>query len=225
MRWKQGRGLTLLEVIVVVLVIGIVASLVLPVISRAKTSGVRDNCRSNIRQLLTAMYMYSDSPDSGGYLPTLGSKNDPFDQKELSSEALHLLYRNYVNDPRIFACPIDKRRPSPARLQNLESTDGSGRLPLQRMSSGDTSYSYDPGHSTSISSMVALIADDRGARQNSDNHGPNAGQNVGFGTSVEFRESPQNPLGEGHVDPDIFSLNSEILSPTLKRDEESFIRP
>jgi prepilin-type N-terminal cleavage/methylation domain-containing protein len=222
MNWERGRGLTLLEVIVVVLVIGILAALIAPLFARRAERAPRTQCASNIRQLLTAMYMYSDSPDSGGYLPTLGSKSDSFDQKQTSSQALHLLYRQYVNDPRIFACPKDPKRPQPARLQELATTQN-GRLPAQPMTPADTSYSYDPGHSTNISSMVALIADDRGARENSDNHGPNQGQNVGFGASVEFRESPRNTLGEGQFDPDIFSLN--LGSPRLDRNEESFIRP
>ena len=91
------------------------------------------------------------------------------------------------------------------------------------MTPADTSYWYDPGHSTNISSMVALIADKRGAGKNSDNHGPQAGQNVGFGTSVEFRDSPKNPLSEGALDPDIYAYNPDRKDFT--RDEESFLKP
>lgn len=221
---RQTRGLTLLEVIVVIVVIAITASIVFPILKANRPTGRRTQCASNVRQLLTAMYLYSDSPSNGGTMPTTStSKDDPFAQSQPASEALNLLYRQYVSDPRIFACPTDPTRPSPQVLQQIKGWPTDGSRLVAPMTPALTSYAYDPGHSTNISSMVALLADKPGKRLNSDNHGPNAGQNVGFGTSVEFRETVTNPLDAGVIDPDIYGLNTELRI-TILRDDDSYIR-
>lgn len=225
---KTSRGLTLLEIVVVIAMLAIFTSVVLPLQRGCRTPCRRTQCSSNLRQILTAMYLYSDSPENVGTMPTLSqSRCDAFMQKELASEALNLLYRQYVSDPRIFACPSDPTRPTPAALQTIRAwpTDGT-RLP-KPMTPAFTSYAYDPGHSTNISSMVALLSDKPGRKGNSDNHGPSRGQNVGFGTSVEFRETVKNPLGEGAMDNNIFTLGDVTsgTGPGVSRDEDSYIRP
>jgi prepilin-type N-terminal cleavage/methylation domain-containing protein len=225
-RLRNKAGFTLIELLVVIAIIGILASLILPVLSRARESARRTQCASNIRQLLTAMYMYSDSPSNGGTLPTLGQNID--DSGAKGTEGLHLLYRQYVNDPRIYACPSDPNRPAPSKLQELPGWPTDGAQPSPKMDKSYTSYQYDPGHSTNISSMVALIADrSLSTTANSNSHGKNAGQNVGFGTSVEFRESVKNPLGEGAMDASIYNVNDVTAGSgggTPDRNEDSYIR-
>jgi prepilin-type N-terminal cleavage/methylation domain-containing protein len=54
------RAFTLIEVLVVVAIIGILAALLLPALSRAKSSAKRAACLSNIRQLSFAVQMYAD---------------------------------------------------------------------------------------------------------------------------------------------------------------------
>lgn len=225
---RTWRGLTMLEIIVVIAMLAILVSLLIPALfSRSRERG-RAQCPSNIRQLLTAMYLYSDTPSNVGCMPTLStSKDDPFSQSQSSAEALNLLYRQYVSDPRIFACPKDPTKPTPQKLQQIKSWPTDGSKADVRMTPTHTSYAYDPGHSTNISSMVALISDKPGANGNSDNHGPAAGQNVGFGTSVEFRETVKNPLGEGAMDNSIFTLGDTTPGMNgikVSRDEDSYIR-
>jgi len=225
---RTPRGLTLLEIVAVIGILAVVASLLLPTLAfRRREGGPRSQCQSNIRQILSAMNLYADTPSNGGFFPTLStSREDPFRQSQTSSEALNLLYRQYVSDPRIFACPNDPSKPTPQNLQQIKGwpTDGS-KIDL-RMTPAHTSYAYDPGHCTKTSSMVALISDKPGANGNSHNHGPGAGQNLGFGTSVEFRETLKNPLGDGAADNNIFTLGDVTKGdgPGVMRDEDSYIR-
>ena len=61
------RAFTLLELLVTIAVIGILAALLLPTLSRAKRAAQGASCASNLRQLIQAWFMYSD--ENNGQLP------------------------------------------------------------------------------------------------------------------------------------------------------------
>src|SRR3954466_1734549 len=58
-RERGGLAFTLVELLVVIGVVAILASLVLPALAKAKTRGLSIACLSNIRQLGLAWIMYS----------------------------------------------------------------------------------------------------------------------------------------------------------------------
>ncbi len=64
---KKQRGFTLIELLVVIAVIAILASMLLPVLGRAKEEARRGNCASNLHQWGLALIMYLD--DSSQVLP------------------------------------------------------------------------------------------------------------------------------------------------------------
>jgi prepilin-type N-terminal cleavage/methylation domain-containing protein len=107
---------TLIELLVVIAIIGILAALLLPVISRVKSKAQRTLCLNNVRQINLAINMYCD--DFNGAAPidraAMSSAKDLGDYGMASFFSYRRLIRDYVglkNDPsprdKLFTCPAD----------------------------------------------------------------------------------------------------------------------
>ena len=107
---------TLIELLIVIAIIGILASLLLPALGQARKSAQATVCVSNSKQLTLAITAYTD--DNDNYYPRYGGNicwDDQIvdyagitwtpDQKNMAS------LQNVTAEPKLFLCPLDSEPP------------------------------------------------------------------------------------------------------------------
>ncbi len=108
MRGRKLAEFTLIELLVVIAIIAILASMLMPSLKKARDSAKRISCTSNLKQLSTAMLMYTDDNDC--HFPELDWTTLGLGNLVTVTPEGRKMIRDYVGTPKIFYCPSGWRK-------------------------------------------------------------------------------------------------------------------
>jgi prepilin-type N-terminal cleavage/methylation domain-containing protein/prepilin-type processing-associated H-X9-DG protein len=104
--WRRCIAFSLIELLVVMAIIGILAAILLPVLSRAKESGRSTACVSNLHQIGLALQMYVD--ENKNTLPIM--RDAPMDTNAVSTNTMpspNVVLKTELGNTNVLRCPSD----------------------------------------------------------------------------------------------------------------------
>ena len=113
---RRPCGFTLIELLVVIAIIAVLASMLLPALSKAKEQGSRARCISNVKQILLSTQMYVT--DNNDFLPYTSWSSGTFNvanwcyMRIAGNRPDHTVEKgqlwNYHTTRQLYFCPLDK---------------------------------------------------------------------------------------------------------------------
>ncbi|HVY61871.1 MAG TPA: prepilin-type N-terminal cleavage/methylation domain-containing protein [Planctomycetota bacterium] len=179
----KARGFTLVELLVVIAIIGILASLLTPVLMKVRQDGFKVDCKNNLRQIASAAQMYASDRKIYPWPKTLnpgGTQPDLAEDKD-ARDALGLLCRyGYIDDARVYLC-----KAAPDEAADTLDTEAERRTSFV-LEEHNCSFTWRKKLTTvNDDSRTPISGDKRGGDTGLTNH--KDGRNVVFvGTNVQW---------------------------------------
>ena len=144
---NSRRAFTLIELLVVIAIIAILASMLLPTLSRAKEAGRRIACLNNLKQLSLAAHIYVDD-NQGAYPPRNNVDRWP-----------DHFYNNYGKNAKLLLCPTDAALPtSPVSVGSSSSNNIADASPRSYLINGWNDYFADQFGTTNWGTLESDMA-------------------------------------------------------------------
>ena len=99
------RGFTLIELLVVIAIIGILATLIMPAVMKAKESANKSKCASNLRQVAIAAVSYAGEKRFFPHVRGARSLDNDWTDTDQLRIYVALIYFGYLDTNETYICP------------------------------------------------------------------------------------------------------------------------
>jgi len=102
---SRNKGFTLIELLVVIAIIGILATLLMPALLKAKEKANQTKCLNNLKQIGVSAVQYSDDKRFFPHKTAISKLDGGFDTDTGVRCIRALVHYNYCDNPESFICP------------------------------------------------------------------------------------------------------------------------